>query len=71
MGRAPRVHAMSEMEGEPRVRARRRRRVPVFEMRCTGWGVEWRGTRSQGGRGKGWICNDRGGYEMGILGLGV
>ena len=51
-GRATRVSAMLKMESEPRVRAQRGRRVRVFKMRCAGRGVEWRGTRSQGGRGK-------------------
>ena len=50
--------------------------VQLFEVRCPRWGVEWRGTRwhceemrSQGGRGKWGICNDRGACEMGKLGL--
>ena len=43
--RAPRVRAMSKMEGRPRVRARRGIGVRLFEVRCTWWGFEWRETR--------------------------
>ena len=44
--------------------------VRVFEVRCSRWGVEWRRTRSQGGRGKWGIRNDRGAWEIGKLGIG-
>ena len=70
-GMAPRVYAMSEMDGEPRVCARRGSGVRVFEMRCTGRGIEWRGTRSQGGRGKIGISRVFGVCEMEKLGLRV
>ena len=35
-GRAPRVSAMSKMESEPRVRARRGLGVQVFKVMCAG-----------------------------------
>ena len=75
-GRASRVHAILKMEGGPRVHARRGLGVRLFEVRCVGRGVEWRGMRwhfeemrLQGGRGKWGIHNDRGACKIGKLGL--
>ena len=49
---APLVRTMSKMKGEPRVRALRGHEVYLFEVMCAGCGIEWKWTKSQGGRGK-------------------